>query len=256
MMEKNALLFMVLFLSVLNVGGAANIYIPTGANYTFLSTITETIEAIQWTHANNIVVELDSFNSKPHWYRYSERGELNIKTGDLTLRVVKADSGVFKGQFQVKGVLRYAEYTVTVIDPVPKPSVTCVRHNETQVTLKCKVNSPVQPKFKWTGPNEFSQDGDSLQISNTGTSAIYYCIVSNNVSNDSTEFNLSKCFPAPLKLHQVRWEASVYSHFKISPEMFNRIQVWTMAGPLKDIHREMCHVPFTKKWLPSGYSTI
>ena len=44
-------------------------------------------------------------------------------------------------------------------------------------------------------------------------------------------------FAAPLKLHQVGWEASVHSHFQISPEMFNRIQVWTLAGPHKDIHR-------------------
>ena len=44
-------------------------------------------------------------------------------------------------------------------------------------------------------------------------------------------------FAAPLKLHQVGWEVSVHSHFQISPEMFNRILVWALAWPLKDIHR-------------------
>ena len=44
-------------------------------------------------------------------------------------------------------------------------------------------------------------------------------------------------FAAPLKLHQVGWEALVHSHFQIAPEMFNRIQVWALAGPLMDIHR-------------------
>ena len=44
-------------------------------------------------------------------------------------------------------------------------------------------------------------------------------------------------FAAPLKLHQVGWEVSVRSHFQISPEMFNRIKVCALAGPLKDIHR-------------------
>ena len=44
-------------------------------------------------------------------------------------------------------------------------------------------------------------------------------------------------FAAPLKLHQVGREAPVHSHFQMSPEMFNRIQVWALAGPLKDIHR-------------------
>uniref|UniRef100_A0A8C3AS20 AP complex subunit beta n=1 Tax=Cyclopterus lumpus TaxID=8103 RepID=A0A8C3AS20_CYCLU len=37
--------------------------------------------------------------------------------------------------------------------------------------------------------------------------------------------------------HQVGWGASVHSHFQISPEMFNRVQVRALAGPLKDIHR-------------------
>ena len=27
----------------------------------------------------------------------------------------------------------------------------------------------------------------------------------------------------------------LHSHFQVSPEMFDRIQVWTLAGPLKDI---------------------
>jgi len=44
-------------------------------------------------------------------------------------------------------------------------------------------------------------------------------------------------FAEPLKLHQVGWGASVHSHFQISPEMFNRVQVWALSGPLKDIHR-------------------
>ncbi|KAK3518493.1 hypothetical protein QTP70_001488 [Hemibagrus guttatus] len=41
----------------------------------------------------------------------------------------------------------------------------------------------------------------------------------------------------PLKLHQVGWGSSVHSHFQISPETFNRVKVWALAGPLKDIHR-------------------
>jgi len=44
-------------------------------------------------------------------------------------------------------------------------------------------------------------------------------------------------FAEPLRLHQVGWGASVHSHFQISPEMFNWVQVWALAGPLKDIHR-------------------
>ena len=41
----------------------------------------------------------------------------------------------------------------------------------------------------------------------------------------------------PCKLRQVGWGASVHSHFQLFPQMFNWIQVWALAGPLKDIHR-------------------
>ena len=30
---------------------------------------------------------------------------------------------------------------------------------------------------------------------------------------------------------------SLHSYFQVSPEMFNQVQVWALAGPLKDIHR-------------------
>ena len=41
----------------------------------------------------------------------------------------------------------------------------------------------------------------------------------------------------PCKLRQVGWGASVHSHFQLFPQMFNWIQVWALAGPLKDMHR-------------------
>ena len=41
----------------------------------------------------------------------------------------------------------------------------------------------------------------------------------------------------PLKLCQVGWGALLHSYFQISPEMFDRVQVWALAGPLKDIQR-------------------
>ena len=38
----------------------------------------------------------------------------------------------------------------------------------------------------------------------------------------------------PCKLRQVGWGASMHSHFQLFPQMFNWIQVWALAGPLKD----------------------
>ena len=41
----------------------------------------------------------------------------------------------------------------------------------------------------------------------------------------------------PLKLCQVGWGASQLSYFQVSPEMLDRVQVQSLAGPLKDIQR-------------------
>ena len=40
-----------------------------------------------------------------------------------------------------------------------------------------------------------------------------------------------------LKLCQVGWGALLHSYFQVSPEMFDRVQVRALAGPLKDIRR-------------------
>jgi hypothetical protein len=41
----------------------------------------------------------------------------------------------------------------------------------------------------------------------------------------------------PLKLCQVGWGASMHSYFQVSPEMFDRVQVRTLARPLNNIQR-------------------
>ena len=45
------------------------------------------------------------------------------------------------------------------------------------------------------------------------------------------------CFADSLKLCQVGWGASLQSYYQVFPEMFNRVQVRALAGPLKDIQR-------------------
>ena len=41
----------------------------------------------------------------------------------------------------------------------------------------------------------------------------------------------------PLKLCHVGWGASLHSYFQVSPEMFDRVQVRCLVGPLKDIQK-------------------
>jgi hypothetical protein len=55
-----------------------------------------------------------------------------------------------------------------------------------------------------------------------------------------------KCLPSfyadPLKLCQVGCGVSLHSYFQVSPEIFDRVQVWALAGPFKDIQRLDCVV--------------
>ncbi|KAF5905912.1 T-lymphocyte surface antigen Ly-9-like isoform X2, partial [Clarias magur] len=193
MMENNALLCMVLFLSVYNVGGGVNNYIASGADYTFITHITRTIQSIQWTRDNTLVVECDP-PGNPDWYRFKTQAELDLKTGDLTVRALKKeDSGLFKGQFQVNGVLQYVEYSVTVVDAVSEPKVTC-EQNDRDITLLCSVEPPVQAEFTWTGPDGFSHVGNRVHVTREKyDEAIYYCTAKNEVSQKSTEFNIKTC---------------------------------------------------------------
>ena len=47
--------------------------------------------------------------------------------------------------------------------------------------------------------------------------------------------SFSHSFLQILSSCQVGWGASLHSYFQIYPEMLNRVQVHTLAGPLKDI---------------------
>ncbi|KAF5905911.1 T-lymphocyte surface antigen Ly-9-like isoform X2, partial [Clarias magur] len=178
-------------------GGAVNVYIATGADYTFRSNITKKIQSIQWTHNNNLVVECDP-PGNPDWYRFKTQAELNRDTGDLTVREVKKeDGGFFKGQFQVNGVLQYAEYSVTVMDPVSKPTVTCKKDNETHSTLMCIAEAPVPDSFEWKAPDG-THSGSSVQITRAGVGSVYFCTAENKVSKKTTEFRPdSNCFRVP-----------------------------------------------------------
>ena len=41
----------------------------------------------------------------------------------------------------------------------------------------------------------------------------------------------------PLKLLKLGWGLLLHSYFQVSPEMFDRVQVWALAVPLKYIQR-------------------
>ncbi|XP_047671249.1 uncharacterized protein LOC113654382 isoform X3 [Tachysurus fulvidraco] len=164
----------------------------TGTNYTFKPAIPGAIELGYWRLNGNLVVVWEG-KSNPVWYRLKDRAQLNTDNGDLTVRLKKEDSGVFKARFQGQGFLKDFERTIKVIDPVTKPKVTC-EQNDQDITLKCAVEAPVQALFTWSGPDGFSHVGDSVQITRKqNDNSIYYCSAKNEVSVMSAEFKLKDC---------------------------------------------------------------
>lgn len=126
--------------------------VATGTSYTFRPGLKNKVESIDWRLRGNLVVEWDtSFQSGPKWYgdgKYQPRANVNLDTGDLTIRLEKEDSGEFKGQFQVKGLLETFLRNVKVIGEWHHQStVTCTVSsllvcNIKSVTRKCMVNQP------------------------------------------------------------------------------------------------------------------
>lgn len=93
--------------------------VATGTIYIFRPQLKDKVETIDWRLRGNLVVEWDtSFQSGPKWYgdgKYEPRANVSLKTGDLTIRLEKSDSGDFTGQFQVKGHLETFVHNIKVI---------------------------------------------------------------------------------------------------------------------------------------------
>ncbi|XP_066541936.1 myb-like protein X isoform X2 [Hoplias malabaricus] len=194
-MASNCVSF-TLFLVFFGVGPVFGVvYLQTGTDYTFQPKITGIAQNILWKFKDNKMVEYE--NSKPDWYKdYKSRGKLDIQSGDLTLKNLrKDDTGLYESEIQVDGKLQYSKHDIEVMDPVPKPYVSCTL-NDTAVNLLCSVGSSVLAVFEWSGPNEFYHAGSSLTIPREQSpDTLYICTAKNNVSQNTTNYNLKHCFP-------------------------------------------------------------
>ncbi|XP_066497015.1 lymphocyte function-associated antigen 3-like isoform X2 [Hoplias malabaricus] len=194
-MASNCVSF-TLFLVFFGVGPVCGVvYLQTGTDYTFQPKITGRPQNILWMFKDTKMVEYE--NSKPDWYKdYKSRGKLDIQSGDLTLKNLrKDDTGLYESEIQVDGKLQYSKYDIEVMDPVPKPYVSCTLH-DTEVILLCSVDSSVLAVFEWSGPNEFHHTGTSLTIPREQRpDTLYMCTAKNKVSQNTTDYHLKHCLP-------------------------------------------------------------
>ena len=49
--------------------------------------------------------------------------------------------------------------------------------------------------------------------------------------------NSGNCNQCLFKVYSAEWGAWLHSYFQVSPELFGRVQVWALVGPLKEIQR-------------------
>ncbi|XP_036418601.1 uncharacterized protein LOC118802132 isoform X2 [Colossoma macropomum] len=165
--------------------------VRTGGNYTFKSSVSGTPQTILWKFNKNKAVEHE--NNELTWYRFEGRADLDIKTGDFTLKQLrKEDSGHYESEIQVAGKLQYSNHEIKVIDALPQPEVTC-EVNSTGKSLLCSVGS-VKAEFTWNVPNDNSKTGERISIgSEQSLKSVYICIAKNEVDEKSTEFSLQEC---------------------------------------------------------------
>ncbi|XP_062862275.1 signaling lymphocytic activation molecule-like isoform X2 [Trichomycterus rosablanca] len=174
----------------------------TGKSRTFNPGVAEP-ETIVWKYSKTVdnvvkVLDWDPAITKPNntfWFpRLVNRATLDPKTAALTiLQVKKEDSGFYTCEIQMKGALTYYHYKVEVFDPVPKPEIKCVLNDTVVKALVCSVDPQVQAKFKWQ-TNEGDKVGERIDIpEGKSEDSVYYCIATNPVSNNSTEFSLKTC---------------------------------------------------------------
>ncbi|XP_060785844.1 uncharacterized protein LOC132891834 isoform X2 [Neoarius graeffei] len=191
-MAKDGPLYFLLICSV----GCVTVNVKTGEHYTFKAQQEGPFETVDWKYNGSLVVDWVVPN-EPEWFRYEDRASLNKMTGDLSLTLKKTDSGVYKGQFQVAGFLKYFEQTIRVIDPLSKVEVTC-EANGTGITFAASVVPQVPANITWTTPNgEITGERIHIEIEKIPEKGFVYCTAKNEVDIKTEELNLENCTKGP-----------------------------------------------------------
>ncbi|XP_066542181.1 lymphocyte function-associated antigen 3-like [Hoplias malabaricus] len=99
-----------------SVGPVFGVELYAETDHTFQPKLTGKPQNILWKFKGNKVVEYE--NNHFYWYKdYKSRGQLDIQSGELTLKnLTKDDSGVYQSEIQVDGKLQYSNYDITVIE--------------------------------------------------------------------------------------------------------------------------------------------
>ncbi|XP_036065561.1 cell surface glycoprotein 1 isoform X8 [Oryzias melastigma] len=173
-----------------------NITLKTGIN------AQDPPDEMLWKHNGNKVVEFNG-QQQLEFSPFKNRLTLNWHTADLEIKNLQdKDSGDYLLEAFSKTILKKYPFTLQVIEPLPKPSISCVTNGEGNATLTCSAEvkrpeSRSNLEFSWVPPGK-EQSSQKLEIKLGGqmNSEVYECTVRNQKSEESASFTAKDCYPA------------------------------------------------------------
>uniref|UniRef100_A0A3P9J959 Ig-like domain-containing protein n=1 Tax=Oryzias latipes TaxID=8090 RepID=A0A3P9J959_ORYLA len=144
------------------------------------------------------MVEFDGQEQKP-FNPFIDRITLDWHTAELTIANLKyEDSGDYDVEVFANKKLHPASFQLEVIDPVPKPSISCKINAGSNATLTCsaEVKGPyTKLEFSWTPPgNEMSSSKLKIKLGDKQDSQVYECKVKTQLSEEVSSFTAKDCY--------------------------------------------------------------
>ncbi|XP_056124454.1 lymphocyte function-associated antigen 3 [Rhinichthys klamathensis goyatoka] len=171
-------------------------YEEIGKDITLTPSIRGKPTDILWKHNENMVLLYDG-REVVEYASFKHRVVVDFETGQLTIRkLTSQDSGEYQSEIVINGKVQTSSHTVTVLDVLPEPQVTCEPGETSDVKkLLCSVESRTQPSYKWSGPNIRVHPGPELLVEEQeeNRDSVYTCTVKNQANSRSTDFTLADC---------------------------------------------------------------
>ncbi|KAK7153579.1 hypothetical protein R3I94_007079 [Phoxinus phoxinus] len=171
-------------------------YEEKGKDITLTPSIRGKPTEILWTHNENTVLDYDGREVVVS-RSFTGRVLLDFETGQLTIRrLTSQDSGQYQSNIVINGKVQTSSHTVTVLDVLPEPQVTCEPDETLNVKkLLCSVESRTQLSYEWSGPNIKVRSEPELLVEEQeeNLDSVYTCTVKNQANSKSTDFTLKDC---------------------------------------------------------------
>lgn len=153
------------------------------------ASVTGPITTIIWKEGLNIAMEWDG-KDIDSYRQFKERGSLNISNGEMTITgLTRGDSGLYTVEINGNAA---GSTRLTVISPVPTPSVIKSCDDDTSCVLTCEGNTTGTEPFTYTwhlGAIESPDSSKKQRITKEDSSSMeeFSCVLQNPVSEERSK---------------------------------------------------------------------